>query len=466
MNAQKRQKIPAIKCDEPELSQQDTRCLQKINDPNCREYTLDTLPPEMLEMILRLLPYHEVATSVRLVSRWFYACILIFSNDTAVILTPASALNAAFLAAGARIEALTGRVKQTLWQAKRNTKILACIKALNTFELIEAQYKLLRAVTWRYTHPPVRHQRFPRLCFYAGSLLDKLNDLLSQVVKYHTCLDDSRNVYATAIVFVSVCKQYMYFFEKVSERRVNRSVLVSGCKVVDILDCLVEGRQVLFSEITKNRSGNCMVNMKLKYVMARAWFTCLPISDNSEGKSWRDEQRFMYMRLRRLVGSVNEHLFYTRHYKDKLSLQVISIPLPFPVKPPPASTYSGYGEYGDQFFYYGNMNKDAYDSKFVNTASSSNSSLDTNQRMLKAPSFDLVIDIELKCSPELAPYASRVDLKSDLFETYLETYETKRYRNQQLLLTMSVNCRASVANRLPGTFVWKLRSPRCVGKNS
>ncbi|XP_033333146.2 uncharacterized protein LOC117224376 [Megalopta genalis] len=451
MNAQKRQKVPAIKCDESEESRDDSSgCSQKTFDPNCRGYALDTLPPEMLETILRLLPLHEVATSVRLVSRHFS-------------MVAATVLNAAFLAAGARIEVLTSRVKQTLWKAKTSIKVLACIKALNTFELIKAQYKLLRAVTWRYTHPPVAHQRFPRLCFYAGSLLDNLNDLLSQVVKYHTCLDGSRNVYAVAIDFVTVCKRYMNFFEKVSERRVNRSALVSGCKVVDILDCLVEGRQVLLSEITKRRSGSCVVNMKLKYVMARAWFTCLAISKNSEENSWRDEQRFMYMRLRRLVGSVNEHLFYTRHYKSKLSLQ---IPLPFPVKPPPASTYSGYGEYGDQFFYYGNMNKDAYDSKFMSTASSSNNLLDTDQRVSRAPSFDLVIDIELKCSPELAPHATRADLKSDVFETYLETYETKRYRHQQLFLTMTVTCPASMANRLPGTFVWKLRSPRCVGKNS
>lgn len=62
--------------------------------------------------------------------------------------------------------------------------------------------------------------------------------------------------------------------------------------------------------------------MKLKYTMKRAWFTCLEVSKNTEKKTWRDEQRFMYLRLRRLVGSVNEHLFENLHYEHELLLQV------------------------------------------------------------------------------------------------------------------------------------------------
>lgn len=100
-------------------------------------------------------------------------------------------------------------------------------------------------------------------------------------------------------------------------------MLVSGCKIVDVLDCLVEGKQTLFSKVTKKRSGSCVVSMKLRYVMKRAWFTCLAVAKNSEENSWRDEQRFMYLRLRRLVGSVNDHLLDSWHYKSELNLQVI-----------------------------------------------------------------------------------------------------------------------------------------------
>lgn len=92
---------------------------------------------------------------------------------------------------------------------------------------------------------------------------------------------------------------------------------------MDVLDCLVEGRQVLSLKVTKKRTGGSTVDMKLRYVMKRAWFTCLAISKNAEENSWRDEQRFMYLRLRRLVGSVNEHLLESLHYENELHLQVI-----------------------------------------------------------------------------------------------------------------------------------------------
>lgn len=129
-----------------------------------------------------------------------------------------------------------------------------------------------------------------------------------------------------------------------------------------------------------------------------------------------------------------------------------------PLRPPPASTYSGYGEYGGRFFYYGNMNKYAYESKFMQTVSTTNLTVETEQQVQRPPSFDLIIEVELKCTPDLAPLAVRSILRSDEFETY----EMKVCRNQQLYLQMNVTCPASIANRLPGNFVWELHSPRRV----
>ncbi|XP_076231271.1 uncharacterized protein LOC143177290 [Calliopsis andreniformis] len=444
MNVNKRQRVPTRRCEQLEESQREAEKFL-FTSQSCR-YTLDTLPPEVLEMILRLLPFHNVATSVRLVSRH---C----STVAAIV------LNGAFLAAGSRIENLFARIEETMKNAKTDTELITCRKALNALELIRAQYKMLKAVTWRYTHPPTRH-KFPRLCFYAGNLLDDLNDLLNRVATYHPSIVGPHTPSSSITCFVAVCKRYMNFFEKVSERRVNRSALISGCKIVDVLDCLVEGRQVLSFMITPNRKAvDGMVNMKLKYIMKRAWFTCLEVTKNSEENSWRDKQRFMYLRLRRLVGSVNEHIFENSHYEYELLLQ---IPWTIPVRPLPASTYSGYGEYGGQFFYYGNMNKYAYENKFAHTVSQVNVTLETEQQVQRPPSFDLVIEIELKCTPELAPLAVKTILKSDEFEAY----ETKSHKHQQLFLRMSITCPASITNRLPGNFVWELHSPRRVRQNS
>lgn len=190
--------------------------------------------------------------------------------------------------------------------------------------------------------------------------------------------------------------------------------------------------------------------MKLKYVLKRAWFTCLEIPGVDDENSWRDEQRFMYLRLRRLVGSVNEHLYEKSHYERELLLQTPTMPSP---RPPPASTYSGYGEYGGQFFYYGNMNEYAYENKFkfVDTREWEN---DETEELRGAPCFDLVVAVELRCSPELAPLAVRTAVQSDDLET------TGTSCQPELYLKLDIKCPASVANRLPGSFTWELRSPR------
>lgn len=68
MNANKRPKIPIIRCDQYQGSRKESE-ISSLTEQSCHGYALDTLPPEVLEMILRLLPLHDVATSVRLVSR-------------------------------------------------------------------------------------------------------------------------------------------------------------------------------------------------------------------------------------------------------------------------------------------------------------------------------------------------------------------------------------------------------------
>lgn len=67
-------------------------------------------------------------------------------------------------------------------------------------------------------------------------------------------------------------------------------------------------------------------------------------------------------------------------------------------KPPPASTYSGYGEYGGQFFYYGNMSKYAYENKFKYARSSNaeNTGGELQERTNKPHRFDLVIRVQLR----------------------------------------------------------------------
>lgn len=229
--------------------------------------------------------------------------------------------------------------------------------------------------------------------------------------------------------------------------------MISGCKIVDILDCLIEGRQVLSYRLTKGRGNrDSIVCMQLQYVIPRAWFTCLSVPCAFNENSWRDAQRFMYLRLRRLVGSVNEHHLERVHYQRRLDL---NLPLLDTPRRPMPSTYSGYGEYGGQFFYYGNMNKYAYISKqrhgIIDYNENGNESKDRTTKNCK-----LIITIELRCSIELAPLAVRSQLKSDDIDNSLPLSH-----DPELYIKMNVTCPASINNRLPSHFTWEQRaSPR------
>ena len=103
------------------------------------------------------------------------------------------------------------------------------------------------------------------------------------------------------------------------------------------------------------------------------------------------------------------------------------------------------------------MNKYAYENKFkyIDEGNETEDE-ETVQEVHRGPCFDLVISVELRCSPELAPLAVRAILKSD----DIETISSGNSQHPELYLKLHVTCPASVSNRLPGTFTWELRSPR------
>lgn len=72
---------------------------------------------------------------------------------------------------------------------------------------------------------------------------------------------------------------------------------------------------------------------------------------------WREHQRYMYMRLRRLVVThtelqMNEFQYLREHQLMQNSLYFVPRPRSF--------IYSGYGEEDNNFFFYGVMNQRKY----------------------------------------------------------------------------------------------------------
>ena len=142
-------------------------------------------------------------------------------------------LNGAFIGAGFHLETSLHHVESMM---KKTTivepELLIWSKALNALELIRCQYKMLKAVTWRYTHPP-KTANFNRICFYAGSLVDEMNNIIRdarlrpvELFPNHRRIELQSHEESCACPrlasFVALCKRFMNYFEKVSECRLNR----------------------------------------------------------------------------------------------------------------------------------------------------------------------------------------------------------------------------------------------------
>lgn len=122
------------------------------------------------------------------------------------------------------------------------------------------------------------------------------------------------------------------------------------------------------------------------------------------------------------------------------------------------STYTGFGVYGGEFFYYGNMNQLAFYNKLQTSNADEIEDEDEDQDegfrgfddKQKATCLTILVDFE--CSPELAPLMVRStfnydDLDADDPDSSLE-----------VLLKMRITCPASASSRLPNFFPWQICS--------
>lgn len=107
------------------------------------------------------------------------------------------------------------------------------------------------------------------------------------------------------------------------------------------------------------------------------------------------------------------------------------------------------------------MNNYAYESKFKLSETPQDQDNETENELLSGPCFDLIMNVELRCSPDLIPYAIKTALQAD----DLEFDNDGIHCNRELYFKLNVKCPASVTNRLPGNFVWELHGPRSVCSN-
>lgn len=62
--------------------------------------------------------------------------------------------------------------------------------------------------------------------------------------------------------------------------------------------------------------------MRLQYVLKHAWFVCLRVPNTNDEHCWSDRQRYMYLRLRRLVSTVNRHRLHKMQFELFIKLRV------------------------------------------------------------------------------------------------------------------------------------------------
>ena len=131
-------------------------------------------------------------------------------------------LNSAFLSAGGRLLRTIQDLERSIQSSTNPRDRGICSRARNCLELVLAQYEMLRAVLWRYTHPP-REQKFTRLGFYGGAILDELDEIIRMArTKPELLLDEDWSTGGRVMAFTAICKKFMNYFERVSERKVNK----------------------------------------------------------------------------------------------------------------------------------------------------------------------------------------------------------------------------------------------------
>jgi hypothetical protein len=111
----------------------------------------------------------------------------------------------------------------------------------------------------------------PLACFYAGSILDMFLRLLFLAhylpsalgADFYYCSDTS---YFSELPVL--CKTFMDHFEKVTEMRLNDDYSISGAKIIDLLDCMVESDEPVthYEYAATVNKKECHIKVNYRYV--------------------------------------------------------------------------------------------------------------------------------------------------------------------------------------------------------
>ncbi|GJQ81774.1 hypothetical protein Trydic_g319 [Trypoxylus dichotomus] len=395
------------------------------------------LPTELLYKIFSFLPNDELAKSVRLVNHRF--------RTVAQFL-----LNVNFRQLLRRLENIRTMIVDSINHTQDDMEMRCMCKMLGTLELLMFHHSVIKSTLWRYVYFP---KTISNLCMYAGSILDLYDTVLRQFVTEPHVIYSPGIVknYALSKEVIDICsssKAFALYFDRVSEMPINTNPMCSGCKILDILDSATDvSRTVIHQKLT----GNTLI-LKLKYYFSNSWFVAFDIP-KEKSKLWNEEQRVMYMRLRRIVNHHSEMSMEYNQYKRETMIRTNPTSR---IRKPINSVYTGYGEVGEKFFYYGVMNEGAYLHKFEVDDTEQASGDGFNE-----PFLGLDISVELRCPIQLAPYRI-IESYEKHDQNLKDSIVWSPCRRLRGVFEMKVDfeCLAAIYPRLPTNYCYYLRHQR------
>lgn len=344
------------------------------------------LPNELLMNIFSYMDFEELATVVRFVSK---RCRNLSQNI----------LNTSFMRLDKQFLAIKDMLNCSLQHVTEDMEFKNMCKLLNVLEMVQFHYFIIKSSIWRYTCNQFRPSNLR--CMYAGTILDIFYRLCRQFTsaphQIYTPLVIRDNLPDDVKEVCLQAKKFTLFFDKISELPINKSVFISGSKVIDILDCAFQAKREV---LHRKQIGNTLF-LKLKYYFSNSWFVALDIQEEI-CKDWQEQMRLLYMRIRRIVLSHTEmNLEHAQVKRENDLCHNFGHRLRSPIN----SVYTGFGEVEDKFFFYGVMNRGAYRSKFLNIQPHQDFD-DPEGADADTSNLGLTITVSLRCPIQLAPLAA------------------------------------------------------------
>ncbi|ENN71068.1 hypothetical protein D910_12424 [Dendroctonus ponderosae] len=262
-------------------------------------------------------------------------------------------LNLGFRRTQKQLDNLITTTDISLGYTPDDMEVKAISKLMCQLEIINLQNSIITSTIWRYMSN--KFYKTCQTCMYGGKLIDV------QELFIRKFLHVPNELFAPAVVkdyalppevttIIQLTKDFCIHFDKCNEEAIPNSCTLSGCKMLDILDCARFAQKRVHFE---RRTTDSFL-AKYSYYFKNSWFIAIPIPTRKEMEE-PQQQRMMHMRLRRIVLAHNDMYLQQEQYERELILRPNAS---LTIKKPGNNVYTGYGDVEDTFFYYGVMNDD------------------------------------------------------------------------------------------------------------